>query len=132
FAGYNVWCNERLYEAAAQIPDAEYRADRGAFFKSLHGTLNHLLVGDRIWMRRFIAQGAVPPGLDAILYDDFMQLRAGTCIAERHHRQRAHAEFRSDHLSARNRSRPIAQDRLRHSQGLLRAAPSAKRRGPCL
>ena len=66
FAGYNAWCNERLYEAAAQIPDAEYRADRGVYFRSLHGTLNHLLVGDRIWMRRFTAQGEVPPGLDAI------------------------------------------------------------------
>ena len=75
FAGYNAWCNERLYEAAAQIPDAEYRADRGAYFRSLHGTLNHLLVGDRIWMRRFTARGEVPPGLDAILYDDFLLLR---------------------------------------------------------
>ncbi len=76
FAGYNTWCNERLYDAAAQIPDADYRANRGAFFKSLHGTLNHLLVGDRIWMRRFTGQGDVPPNLDAILYDDFVQLRA--------------------------------------------------------
>ena len=42
FAGYNAWCNERLYEAAAQVAEADYRANRGAFFKSLHGTLNHL------------------------------------------------------------------------------------------
>src|SRR5262245_66448310 len=76
FAGYNAWCNERLYEAAAQISDADYRADRGAYFGSLHGTLNQLLVGDRIWMRRFTARGEVPPGLDAILYDDFARLRA--------------------------------------------------------
>jgi len=76
FAGYNSWCNERLYDAAAQVPDAVYRANRGAFFKSLHGTLNHLLVGDRIWMRRFTGRGEVPPSLYAILYDDFIQLRA--------------------------------------------------------
>ncbi len=76
FAGYNAWCNERLYDAAATVSDADYRADRGAFFKSLHGTLNHLLVGDRIWMRRFTGVGDVPPGLDAILYDDFAALRA--------------------------------------------------------
>lgn len=75
FAGYNAWCNERLYETAAQISDADYRADRGAYFGSLHGTLNHLLVGDRIWMRRFTAQGEVPSSLDAILYADFSQLR---------------------------------------------------------
>jgi uncharacterized damage-inducible protein DinB len=75
FAGYNAWCNERLYEAAAQVTDVDYRTDRGVFFKSLHGTLNHLLVGDRIWMRRFTRQGEVPPSLDAILHHDFVQLR---------------------------------------------------------
>ena len=75
FAGYNRWCNERLYEAAATVSDADYRADRGAFFRSLHGTLNHLLVGDRIWMRRFTGAGELPPSLDAILYDDFEALR---------------------------------------------------------
>jgi uncharacterized damage-inducible protein DinB len=76
FAGYNAWCNERLYQVAAQVADAEYRANRGAFFKSLHGTLNHLLVGDRIWMHRFTGQGEKPSSLDAILYHDFAQLRA--------------------------------------------------------
>jgi uncharacterized damage-inducible protein DinB len=76
FAGYNAWANERLYAAAATVSDADYRADRGAFFKSLHGTLNHLLVGDRMWMRRFTGAGQQPPSLDAILYDDFESLRA--------------------------------------------------------
>src|SRR5579884_1232430 len=76
FAGYNQWCNERLYDAVARVPDADYRANRGAFFKSLHWTLNHLLVGDRIWMRRFTGAGELPPSLDAILYDDFDSLRA--------------------------------------------------------
>ena len=76
FAGYNAWCNERLYDAAARVADADYRSDRGAFFKSLHGTLNHLLVGDRIWMRRFTGHGDAPSSLDTIVYDDFGQLRA--------------------------------------------------------
>ena len=76
FAGYNAWCNERLYDAAAQVSDADYRADRGAYFKSLHGTLNHLLVGDRIWMLRFRGAGELLPSLDATLYDDFAALRA--------------------------------------------------------
>jgi uncharacterized damage-inducible protein DinB len=76
FAGYNAWCNKRLYDATARVADADYRADRGAFFKSLHGTLNHLLIGDRIWMRRFTGQGETPPGLDAILYENFVQLRS--------------------------------------------------------
>jgi uncharacterized damage-inducible protein DinB len=76
FAGYNAWCNERLYAAAATLSDADYRADRGSFFKSVHGTLNHLLVADRIWMRRFTGVGEVPPSLDAILFDDLTSLKA--------------------------------------------------------
>jgi len=76
FAGYNAWCNERLYDAAATVSDADYRADRGAFFRSLHGTLNHLLLGDRIWMNRFTGEFELPKALDEILYDDFDALRA--------------------------------------------------------
>jgi uncharacterized damage-inducible protein DinB len=76
FAAYNRWANERVYDAAALIADADYRADRGAFFKSLHGTLNHLLVGDRIWMHRFTGAGEALTQLDAILYDDLPALRA--------------------------------------------------------
>jgi len=75
FAAYNAWCNERLYDAAAKLSEADYRADRGAFFKSMHGTLNHLLLGDRIWMRRFTGSGEHPPNLDATLYYDFAGLR---------------------------------------------------------
>ena len=75
-AAYNAWANQRLYEAAARIADAEYRRDRGAFFGSLHGTLNHLLLGDRIWMHRFTGEGDEPKELDAILHQDFAELRA--------------------------------------------------------
>ena len=76
FAGYNVWANERLYNAAEKLSDQEYRADRGAFFKSIHGTLNHVLVADRIWMKRFTGQGEAPNKLDVILFDDLAALRA--------------------------------------------------------
>jgi uncharacterized damage-inducible protein DinB len=82
FAAYNSWCNERLYDAVATLSDTDYRADRGAFFKSVHGTLNHLLVGDRIWMRRFTGAGEMPPSLDAILYDDFASLRAARRVQD--------------------------------------------------
>ena len=76
FAAYNAWANERLYGAAARLSDADYRANRGAFFRSVHGTLNHLLLADRIWMRRFTGDGEHPAHLDAILHDDFARLRA--------------------------------------------------------
>jgi len=82
FAAYNSWCNGRLYDAAATLSDDDYRADRGAYFKSVHGTLNHLLVGDRIWMRRFTGVGEMPPSLDAILYDDFDVLRAARRVQD--------------------------------------------------
>ena len=74
-AAYNRWANRRLYDAVAGISDRDYRADRGAFFGSLHGTLNHLLVGDLIWMQRFTGEGDAPRQLDAILYEDFAALR---------------------------------------------------------
>jgi uncharacterized damage-inducible protein DinB len=76
FAAFNRWANERLYAKAAELTEAEYRADRGAFFKSVHGTLNHLLVGDRIWMHRFDGSGDYPTELDAILFDNLPDLHA--------------------------------------------------------
>jgi uncharacterized damage-inducible protein DinB len=76
FAGYNGWANRRLYAAAGALPDADYRAPRGAFFGSIHGTLNHLIVADRIWMRRFTGEGPVQTRLDEILFDDFGALSA--------------------------------------------------------
>jgi uncharacterized damage-inducible protein DinB len=75
-AGYNAWANARIYDAASALSDADYRADRGAFFKSVHGTLNHLLVADRIWMHRFTGDGPLPRRLDEILCEDLAALRA--------------------------------------------------------
>jgi uncharacterized damage-inducible protein DinB len=83
FAGYNAWANRRLYEAAAELPDADYRADRGAFFKSLHGTLNHLLTTDLIWMGRFTGESGAPDRLDAILHEDLASLRAAREVQDR-------------------------------------------------
>ena len=76
FASYNAWANARLYDAAAGLTDAQYRENRGAFFKSVHGTLNHLLVTDRVWMQRITGEGTAPDRLDAILFEDFAGLRA--------------------------------------------------------
>src|ERR1700741_2806535 len=76
FAGYNAWANRRLYDAAALLSDAEYRADKGAFFKSMHGTLNHLLATDRIWMKRFTGQGEAPDRPDGIGHPRLADLRA--------------------------------------------------------
>lgn len=52
-ARYNRWMNGRLYAACEQLSDAERKADRGAFFRSIHSTLNHLVWGDTMWLARF-------------------------------------------------------------------------------
>ncbi|MCB9949095.1 MAG: damage-inducible protein DinB [Rhodospirillaceae bacterium] len=76
FAAYNRWANQRLYAIVARVTELDYRRDLGAFFGSLHGTLNHILVGDRAWMRRLTGEGPTPSSLSEILYDDFSELRA--------------------------------------------------------
>lgn len=82
-ASYNTWMNAKVYEAASELSADELRADKGAFFGSVLGTLNHLLVADRIWLQRFAAHSpedevfsAVrllqrPQALDEILFADF-------------------------------------------------------------
>jgi len=76
FAAYNSWANARVYAAAAELDQHERDRDTGAVFKSITGTLNHLLVTDRIWMRRFTGAGDAPAALDAILHRDFAPLKA--------------------------------------------------------
>ena len=83
FGHYNAWANGRLYEAAAELSTEQYRADRGAFFKSVHGSLNHLLVIDRVWMQRFTGEGDAPNRLDAILFETFAELRAVREVEDR-------------------------------------------------
>jgi uncharacterized damage-inducible protein DinB len=113
FARYNMWMNGRLYALAATLSDAERRADRGAFFGSIHGTLNHILFADRVWLYRFTRDpaigesrdqdGALIPyqGLDQELYADFGLLR----------RQRAqtdlHIESWVDGLDAARLAAPV-------------------------
>lgn len=75
-ARYNRWMNEKLYAiCAAEMTDQERRQERGAPFKSLHGTLNHLLLGDRLWLGRFKNQPFIAPSLSHELYVDFEELK---------------------------------------------------------
>ncbi|WP_193181950.1 DinB family protein [Nisaea sediminum] len=74
-ARYNRRANEVLYDACARLSETELKKIRPAFFNSIHGTLNHVLLGDRIWITRF--EGRVHPStdLDTILHEDFADLR---------------------------------------------------------
>ena len=91
-ARYNSWMNQRLYQACDGLSDEERKRERGAFFGSLHRTLNHLVVADQIWLRRFAQSGLdqatpfpslngsvldLPPGsgLDTVVFDDWHSLR---------------------------------------------------------
>ena len=75
-ARYNAWANRRLYAACAELDSGEYHRQRPAFFGSIHRTLNHILVADRIWIARI--EGRTPPvlALDAELYTTLPELRA--------------------------------------------------------
>ena len=81
-ARYNRWMNDKLYALAATLSDEARKRDCGAFFKSIHGTFNHLLLADRVWLARLqdvaLPAGFMGPGirsLDQELYSDFEELR---------------------------------------------------------
>ena len=74
-AAYNRWANVRLYDACAGLSDAARKQDRQAYFGSVHNTLNHVLVGDRAWLDRIEGIDTGPVTLDAVLFDDFDELR---------------------------------------------------------
>ncbi len=75
-ARYNRWMNERIYGHCERLSDAERKADGGAFFRSIHGTLNHLLLGDRLWLSRFLSREFRIEKLTDELYADFGELRS--------------------------------------------------------
>lgn len=85
-ADYNQWMNAKVYEAAGQLSATEVSRDRGAFFGSILGTLNHIVVGDTVWLKRFaahesgllslreIADLQNPTNLNQIVFDDLGRL----------------------------------------------------------
>ena len=73
-AAYNRWANARLYAAALDLSDQAYRLHIGVFFSSVHGTLNHVLLTDRIWLKRLTGEGDHPNQLDTILYENRAEL----------------------------------------------------------
>ncbi len=75
-ARYNVWSTRRLFESVDALSDADYRRDAGLFFKSVHGTCNHLLLAEhRVWFPRFDAGVSNSVALDAEVESDRVALR---------------------------------------------------------
>lgn len=92
-ARYNRWINGKLYEACDGLTDEARKQDRGAFFGSIHRTLNHLVVADQVWLKRFARCGVdngtpfpflgadvldlpEPYALDMVLFEDWAGLKA--------------------------------------------------------
>lgn len=75
-ARYNRWMNGKVYGVCAGLSDGERKADRGAFFSSIHRTLNHLLVGDLIWLSRFTGGSREGLHIGQPLHEEFEALRA--------------------------------------------------------
>jgi uncharacterized damage-inducible protein DinB len=85
-ASYNAWINAKLYKSAGELSMSELHTDRGAFFGSVHRTLNHIAVADRIWLRRFAEHPSchevlapvrmlpAPQSLDEILFPNLSDL----------------------------------------------------------
>jgi uncharacterized damage-inducible protein DinB len=74
-ARYNRWMNERMYASAAALPDAQRKRDRGAFFGSIHRTLNHILWADCVWIGRFTGVPCTVAAYGADMFEDFEQLQ---------------------------------------------------------
>jgi uncharacterized damage-inducible protein DinB len=80
-ARYNQWMNRKIYAACDRLSDEQRKADRGAFFKSIHSTLNHLLWGDYMWLGRFthgtpLAKDYPKAASGTDLYADWDRLKA--------------------------------------------------------
>ena len=75
-ARYNRWMNERLYALCATLPEAERRRERGAFFGSIHATLDHIVYADLAFLSRFTGDPPEPPELGVELHAGFEALRA--------------------------------------------------------
>ncbi len=70
-ARYNRIANARLYEQCSKLDPEEYVRERRGSFGSIHGLLNHILLGDRIWMSRFAGGGKTTPPLNSVLFETF-------------------------------------------------------------
>lgn len=83
-AEYNHWMNQKLYEACAKLSAEQLSENREAFFSSVLGTLNHLVVGDTVWLKRFASTGIsalevmndipYPEALDSLLFNNLSEL----------------------------------------------------------
>jgi uncharacterized damage-inducible protein DinB len=87
FAWHNAWANARLFGACEALSPPEYLRERGSSYGSLHATLNHILLADRVWIARI--EGRIPPAFadNQILYGDLVALKIARVAEDEHLRQ---------------------------------------------
>lgn len=85
-ADYNCRMNRQVYQASSQLGKGDLQKDVGAFFGSVLGSLNHILVGDLVWLARFsnhsndyeslkqLDKYRKPMQLNSLLYPEFSEL----------------------------------------------------------
>lgn len=99
-ARYNSWMNGRLYDACEKLSDEDRKRDLGAFFGSIHGTLNHLLLTDQVWLARFAGKPPAFTRLDQELYRLFRDLEV----------ERWNTDFRLIEWAAKQTDETLARD----------------------
>lgn len=82
-AGYNSWMNEKIFACTAELSDTARKQDLGAFFKSIHGTLNHILLADESWLQRFRGQPVTMVSPSQEVYAHFDVLRTARRAMDR-------------------------------------------------
>ena len=120
-AGYHAWAFERLYAALVPLDDAAYRDDCGLFFRTIHGTLNHLLLADRVWFARFQGERYEVAGLDSELEGDRVLLEHA--LADQAPGPGGHHPAAMRRNSARSRRHAPAKS-ARRRMGIITSRPS--------
>ena len=105
-ARFNAWVNGRLYGVVGQLADEAYFADMGAFFASIHQTLNHIMAVDRLWTRRIAGEDHGIEALDEELHADF------AALSEARRQEDAHLVELADSLDGGALKRPVTYRRI--------------------
>lgn len=113
---YHIWAGQQLLESLGPISDMDYHADQGLFFRSIHRTLNHLLLVDLLWHGRLTGKPFAVSSLDQELVKERARL------AEELLRQ---AEVLRDLVSGLDESRIGAVNAYVDTEGRRRESPLA-------
>jgi len=73
-AKYNLWANNRIYNALKKMSDKDRKENRKAFFKSIHNTMNHILLADLLYRQRIEKKPITFTSLDEVIFEDFSEL----------------------------------------------------------